>query len=113
MSKYSSGVYSTVPADWSAKARFKVLPEADDAVPLGSEDFEVATLEIYTLHHTGKGVAAIWIGWDEAGGRVAGNVDLEDAATRAVFEGGEAFGASLRVSCAEDGRTIARVASSS
>lgn len=109
MSKYSSGVYSTVNADWSAKARFKILPEANDAVPLGSEDFEVATLEIYTLHHTGKGVGAIWIGWDEAGGRVAGNVDLEDAATCAVFEGGQPIGGSLRVTCAKDSRKIARV----
>ncbi|MEM6857497.1 MAG: acetyl-CoA acetyltransferase [Pseudomonadota bacterium] len=111
MSKYSSGVYSTTPADWSAKERFKVLPEADDAVPLGGDDFELATLETYTIHHTKKSAVAIWIGRNEAGRRVAGNADLEDAATRALFEEGQPFGASLRVSHADDGRKIARAVS--
>ncbi|MEO0589361.1 MAG: hypothetical protein AAFZ11_02245 [Pseudomonadota bacterium] len=78
---------------------------------LGDDDFEAATLETYTIHHTKKGVAAIWIGRDKADGRVARNADLEDAMTRALFEGGQPFGASLCVTRAEDGRRIVRVVS--
>ncbi|MDJ0979018.1 MAG: acetyl-CoA acetyltransferase [Erythrobacter sp.] len=110
MSKYSSGVYSTTPADWSANDRFEVLPEAEDAVPLGSAQVELATIETYTIHHTKKGAEAIWIGRDESGGRMAGNADLNDEATRAVFEGGEPFGDTLRVSRDDRGRNIGRLA---
>ncbi|MEM7689831.1 MAG: acetyl-CoA acetyltransferase [Pseudomonadota bacterium] len=110
MSKYSSGVYSTAPADWSGNDRFDVLPEARDQVALGSSEFERATVETYTIHRTRKGDEAIWIGRDESGGRVAGNADLTDEATRELFEGGEPFGASLVVKKDDRGRNIARLA---
>lgn len=110
MSKYSSGVYSTTPADWSDNDRFDILPEANDHVALGAADVERATVETYTIHRTKKGDEAIWIGRDESGGRVAGNADLTDEATRAMFEGGEPFGAALVVEKDERGRNIARLA---
>lgn len=110
MSKYSSGVYSTTPADWSGNDRFDILPEANDHVALGSADVERATVETYTIHRTKKGDEAIWIGRDESGGRVAGNADLTDEATRAVFEGGEPFGNTLSVTRDERGRNIGRLA---
>ena len=110
MSKYSSGVYSTTPADWSGNDRFDILPEASDYIALGSADFERATVETYTIHRTKKGDEAIWIGRDESGGRVAGNADLTDEATRAAFEGGQPFGAKLAVTRDERGRNVGRLA---
>lgn len=110
MSKYSTGVYSTTPADWTGHDRFEVLPEAKDAVALGSADFELATIETYTVHRTKKGAQAIWIGRDHTGGRVAGNANLDDDATRALFEGGEPFGDTLSITRDENGRNIGRLA---
>ena len=110
MSKYSSGIYSTTPADWSGSDRFDVLPEAKDQVSLGAADFDTASVETYTIHRTKKGDEAIWIGRDESGGRVAGNADLTDEATRAVFESGEPFGDRLSVTRDEKGRNIGRLA---
>ncbi|MEM1195996.1 MAG: acetyl-CoA acetyltransferase [Pseudomonadota bacterium] len=114
MSKYSSGVYSTAPADWSANDRFAALPDADDPVPLAGalagEGAAAATLETYTIETTKSGPRSVWIGRGEGGGRLAGNADLTDEATRAAIEGGEPFGARLTVMRAEDGRTLARIA---
>jgi len=110
MSKYSSGVYSTTPADWSGNDRFDVLPEARDQVALGASGFERATVETYTINRTKKGDIAVWIGRDESGGRVTGNADLSDEATRAVFEGGEPFGDTLTVTRDDKGRNIGRLA---
>ena len=110
MSKYSSGVYSTTPADWSGNDRFDVLPKAKDQVSLGASDFERATIESYTINRTKKGDTAVWIGRDESGGRVTGNADLSDEATRAVFEGGEPFGDTLTVTRDDKGRNIGRLA---
>lgn len=112
MSKYSSGVYSTTPADWGGNDRFDVLPEAKDHVALGSAGFKRATVETYTIHRTKKGDQAIWIGRDESGARVAGNADLADEATRAVFEAGEPFGDTLSVTRDKDGCNIGRLAPS-
>ena len=109
MSKYSSGVYSTTPADWSGNDRFDVSPEAMDHVALGSAEGERATLETYTISRSKKGDVAVWIGRDENGGRVVGNADLTDAATAAVFEGGAPFGNTLSVTRDDKGRNIGLV----
>lgn len=111
LTKYSSGIYSTTPADWSAIDRYEVLPQADNAVAPSKGDVEHVTVETYTINHSRKGPEAIWIGRDENGGRVAGNADLTDEATRAAFEGGEPFGARLSVERLENGLNLARVAS--
>ena len=111
MSKYSAGVYSTEPADWSAGDRFEVVAKADDAVAQHSGTFENAAVESYTINRTKKGDTAIWIGRESGGKRVIGNADLSDEATRAAFEGGEPFGAKLNVMQDERGRNIARIAS--
>ena len=111
MSKYSTGIYSTNPADWSGNDRFEILPEAGNAAAQGTAEPAEATLETYTIHNTRSGQKAIWIGRDKAGGRVAGNADLKDERTRALFESGEPFGAHLTISRTEDGRNLARLAS--
>ncbi|MEO1476165.1 MAG: acetyl-CoA acetyltransferase, partial [Pseudomonadota bacterium] len=110
MSKYSSGVYSTQPADWSGMDRFAKLPMATDAVARGDAPFDTATVETYTINHGRKGSQTIWIGRNAQGERVAGNADMTDAKTKALFERGDPFGARLSVSQV-DGRNIGRVAS--
>ena len=77
---------------------------------MGSGEVAQATVETYTIHRTKKGDEAIWIGRDESGGRVAGNADLADEATRALFEAGEPFGDTLSVTRDERGRNIGRLA---
>ena len=110
MSKYATGIYSTDPADWSGKARFEKLPDATNAVSAGAPDFERATVETYTINRGKKGDQAVFLGRDEAGGRVSGNADLSHAATSAAFEGGEPFGLTLSVSRDDRGHNIGRVA---
>ena len=110
LTKYSSGIYSTTPADWSVNDRYEVLQGADDAVAPSVGDVEQAKVETYTINHSKKGPQAIWIGRDENARRVVGNADLGDEATRNAFEGGEPFGAVLAVTKDERGRNIARLA---
>ncbi|MEM6907791.1 MAG: acetyl-CoA acetyltransferase [Pseudomonadota bacterium] len=110
MSKYATGIYSAVPADWSDNDRFAKLPKAEDAVPLAREPSESATVESYTINHAKSGSVAVFIGRNSDGERVCGNADLADERTQALFEGGEPFGAQLRLVQYEHGRTIGRVA---
>ena len=109
MSKYSTGIYSTEPADWS-HGRFTKLPMAEDALPRGEGAFVSATVESYTINHGRKGSDAIFVGRNEAGERVCGNADLAHEPTRALFEGGSPFGARLSVSQDERGLNIGRLA---
>ena len=95
MSKYSTGIYSTEPADWSANDRYETLPKADNGLPRGSAPFEEATVETYTINYAKTGSDAVFIGRNPAGERVCGNADLSHQPTRDLFEGGEPFGAKL------------------
>lgn len=110
MSKYATGIYSADPADWSGIDRFARLPEADNGLERNPGSFSSAVVESYTIHHAKKGSDIIFIGRDEAGRRVCGNADAGDAATRALFESGEPFGARLNVTQDENGRHIGRIA---
>ncbi len=110
MSKYSSGIYSTEPADWSANDRFEAVSKATDAIALHDGAFDQASVESYTINRSKKGDVAVWIGREPGGARVIGNADLTDEATRTAFEGGQPFGASLSVKQV-DGRNIGRIAS--
>ncbi len=110
MSKYSTGIYSTTPADWSANDRFDVLSETMDEVPLARGPVESAIVESYTIQHGPKGPEAIIIGRSEAGERVAANADLTDPATADVFASGEPFGWRLALVRDERGRNVGRIA---
>ncbi|MEP5936719.1 MAG: acetyl-CoA acetyltransferase [Erythrobacter sp.] len=110
MSKYATGIYSSQPADWSANDRFVKLPMADNAVAPGEGAFDSATVETYTINRSKKGSVAVFLGRDQDGKRVAGNADLTHEPTRALFEGGQPFGARLSVMRDEQGRNIGRVA---
>ncbi|ANK12685.1 acetyl-CoA acetyltransferase [Erythrobacter neustonensis] len=110
MSKYATGIYSAVPADWSGNDRFSVLPKATDTVPPARGPVENATVETYTINRSPRGDVAIFIGRTQAGERVVGNADLADPATAQAFESGEPFGRWLALRQDERGRTTGRVA---
>lgn len=110
MSKYSTGIYSTELADWSAGDRFAKLPAASDGVPRSESACASAVVETYTINHGKQRSAAIFIGRDSAGRRLCGNAELAHEPTRALFEGGEPFGARLTIAQDDQGRSIGRVA---
>ncbi|MBD2842812.1 acetyl-CoA acetyltransferase [Erythrobacter rubeus] len=110
MSKYATGIYSTDPADWSASDRFEKLPMADNGVPLGKGPTGSAVVETYTINNAKTGSVAVWLGRNEAGERVCGNVDLSHEPTRKAFEGGQPFGLTLTVEQDDKSRNIGRVA---
>lgn len=110
MSKYATGIYSTLPADWSGNDRFTVLPKATDKVPTARGPVDAATVETYTINRGPKGAEAIFIGRSDAGERVVGNADLTDPATAEAFESGEPFGKRLALTQDERGRTTGRIA---
>lgn len=110
MSKYSTGVYSTEPADWSGKDRYVTLAKADDAIPRAEAPSDEVTVETYTINHSKSGRDAIFIGRNERGERVSGNADMAHEATQSLFESGEPFGAKLAIAKDERGRNIGRVA---
>lgn len=111
MSKYSTGIYSTEPADWSdASARVAKLDKATNAVPVCKGEYAEAVVETYTINRNKNGDVAVFIGRNPDGERVAGSADLSDAATARLFESGEPFGAKLNVTRNEKGRFVGRVA---
>ncbi|UAB78819.1 acetyl-CoA acetyltransferase [Erythrobacter sp. SCSIO 43205] len=111
MSKYSTGIYSTTPADWSDPAtRVRALAKASNGVPVCKGDFSEALVETYTINRNKGGDVAVFIGRTPEGERVAGNADLSDEPTRALFEGGEPFGERLTVTRDGQGRNIGRLA---
>ena len=110
MSKYSTGIYSTEPADWSAAPRFEKLLQVIEGISRASDAPRGVTVETYTINHAKTGSDAVWIGRNERGERVCGNADLAHEPTRALFESGEPFGAKLQVTQDERGRNIGRLA---
>lgn len=109
MSKYSTGIYSTEPADWSANDRYEKLAKAKDGLIRAVDPSGQVTIETYTINHAKTGSDAVFIGRNVAGERVCGNADMSDDATRELFEGGEPFGAVLVVERSENGRNIGRL----
>jgi acetyl-CoA C-acetyltransferase len=111
MSKFSTGIYSTEPAEWSdVSARVKKLDKATNAEAVFAGEFGEAVVETYTIERGKKGDRAIFIGRTPEGERVAGNADMSDEPTAKLFEGGEPFGAKLAVTRDERGRNIGRLA---
>ncbi|MEP3422982.1 MAG: acetyl-CoA acetyltransferase [Erythrobacter sp.] len=110
MSKYATGIYSTDPADWTGNDRVSEVPKATDAVDRSNDPFDSATVESYTVNHSKSGCDGVFIGRNADGARVVGNADLDDPATRDLFEGGQPFGAKLTVTCDDRGRNVGRIA---
>ena len=109
MSKYATGIYSTEPADWSGADRWLRVEGSIERAAKAAQPGDSLTLESYTIAESPRGPVGIVLGRDAGGARVAANADLSHEATRALFEGGEPFGARLALSPADEGRTLARV----
>ena len=75
------------------------------------QPFESATVETYTFLTTSQGSRAIFFARNERGERVMGNGDMDHEPTRALFEGGEPFGALLTIERREGGLNLGRLAS--
>ncbi len=109
MSYYATGLYSTEPADWSANDRYLIVPNSHYKAVVSNAPFDTATVETYTFLTTSKGVRAIFLGRNERGERVMGNGDMEHESTRALFEGGEPFGALLHIERQDNGVNLGRL----
>lgn len=109
MSKYATGIYSTEAAEWAGEVRVEDLPKATNGVPRSDQPFDTAVVESYTINHSKSGSDAVFIGRNPEGERVVGNADMEDEATRALFESGEPFGDTLSVVRDERGRNIGKL----
>ncbi len=110
MGKYATGIYSTVPAEWSSNDRYMMVPISQKKVAVASGLFDAATVETYTIVVTRKGPRIIFFGRNDVGERVVGNGDWSHEPTRVLFESGEPFGARLSVHQNKDGVNIGRVA---
>ncbi|MGV2495072.1 acetyl-CoA acetyltransferase [Pelagerythrobacter aerophilus] len=108
MSKYSTGIYSTEPADWSGADRWIAVAPPDEAIRKAHAPAAWLNVETYTVLESRSGPVAVVLGRNEAGERVAANADLAHAPTRSLFEAGEPFGVRLALSLAADGRSVAR-----
>ncbi|MEM6474805.1 MAG: acetyl-CoA acetyltransferase [Pseudomonadota bacterium] len=109
MGKYATGIYSTQPADWSANDRYMVIPTSRKAEPYSTEPFESCMVETYTIAMLKNGPRIMFVGRNERGERVVGNVSNDDQATCKLFEGGEPFGVTLAIARSEHGLNIGRV----
>lgn len=109
MSKYSAGIYSMEPADWSDADRTIALPRQPAAIRKAAGPQTELTVETYTIVEDRSGPVAIVLGHNAAGERIAANADLEHPPTRALFEADAPFGAALTLSPAPGGRTEARL----
>lgn len=109
MSYYTTGLYSTEPADWSADDRYLIVPNSRYKAVVSNAPFDSARVETYTFLTTSKGKRAIFFGRNERGERVMGNGDMGHEPTRALFEGGEPFGALLSIERQESGLNLGRL----
>lgn len=110
MSYYTTGIYSTEPADWSANDRYMIVPRSQYKALVASGPFDAATVETYTMLTTRKGPRTIFFGRNDRGERVVGNGDMGHEPTRALFESGEPFGARLNIKQHENGFNEGRLA---
>ena len=110
MGKYATGIYSTMPADWSANDRYMVVPKSRKSAKFSAKPYRSCTVETYTISMTKRGPRIGFVGQNENGERVVGNGDYAHGPTRDLFEGGEPFGARLNVERGENGLNIGRVA---
>ena len=110
MGKYATGIYSTLPASWSANDRYMVVPMSRKAHKYSVDPHDSCVVESYTVSMAKGGPRYMYAGLLENGVRVVGNADPAHEQTRALFDSGEPFGARLSVRRDERGLNIARVA---
>ncbi len=110
MSKYATGVYSTAPADWNDALRYHRMSIPQRPEPHAKRPTGQVSVESYTWAEKGENVMSTVIVRTAAGERALIRADHSHAATRALFESGEPFGARLHVQTDERGRNIGRLA---
>ncbi|QLC23111.1 acetyl-CoA acetyltransferase [Parasphingopyxis sp. CP4] len=104
MSKYSTGIYSRQPADWS-NGRFKTLPGRDDTLEVRDSHSGPAVIDSYTIVPGRKATVAAIVARTDDGARIVANPAEDDSETMAILEAGEPVGRSVSVR-SDEGRNI-------
>lgn len=105
MSKYSTGIYSRRPADWS-KSRWERLPDQDGAVDVREAYDGEATIESFTVIPGPKGTQAAIAARLPDGARVAAMAARDDTETLAAIQASEPFGRKVTVTSGDEGRNF-------
>lgn len=110
LSKYATGIYSAEPADWNNSVRYERMSVPQRPEPLESRPNGPVTVETYTLAVDRDKVTSSVVVRTQSGARALIRPDMTDEPTRALFESGEPFGATLIVTQDDRGRNIGRAA---
>lgn len=110
LSKYATGIYSTVPASWNDAVRYDRMSCPQKPEPVSNRPEGLVTVETYTWAPGKNGPGNSVIVRDADGRRALIRADVDHAATLDLFESGEPFGAKLSVTRDERGRDVGRVA---
>ncbi|WP_299323019.1 acetyl-CoA acetyltransferase [Parasphingopyxis sp.] len=105
MSKYATGIYSRLPADWIEGERFRKLPEQTEKLLVQDEYAGEAVVDTYTIVPGKQGTVATVVARTQADARIAANAASDDAETLAVLQEGAPFGRTITVR-AEGGRNL-------
>jgi len=107
MSKYSAGVYSTLPASWNTpELRNQVLDDHPDTVAVVDAPAGRAVIESYTLVPRPKGDLGAVVARLPDGGRCVAVAAAEDAATLAELRLGMPFGRTIQITPGAGGRNV-------
>lgn len=103
MSKYSAGVYSRRPADWS-QARWTKLPDAVPSVKVLDKYSGAATVESFTVMPGRKSTVTMIVARTPGGERVAATAARGDDATASAIHTREPVGRSVDITAHEEQR---------
>lgn len=109
MSKYSTGIYSCRPADWS-ESRWNKLPDQDNAVGVRETYEGGAVLESFTIMPGKTGTSASVAARLPDGARAVAMVDKGDRKTLAAMQDREPVGRNIIIAIGENGRNSFRFA---
>jgi acetyl-CoA C-acetyltransferase len=108
MSKYSAGVYSTLPASWDApESRNQSIGDHPDTIAVVDAAGGPATIESYTIVPRAKGdLAAVVARLSGDGARCVAVAAPEDGKTLAELKQGMPFGRPIQITAGVNGRNV-------
>jgi acetyl-CoA C-acetyltransferase len=107
MSKYSAGVYSTLPASWDApESRRQAIDDHPESITVVDGAVGRAILESYTIVPRAKGELAAVVARLPAGARCVAVAAPEDAKTLAELQRGMPFGRAIQITPGSHGRNL-------
>jgi acetyl-CoA C-acetyltransferase len=107
MSKYSAGVYSTLPASWEApESRNQSIDDHPDTIAVADAAVGPAIIESYTIVPRAKGDLGAVVARSSGNGGRCVAVVAEDAKTLAQLKRGMPFGRAIQITPGIDGRNV-------